>query len=313
MLADIWPKTQRGRSFAIATFLPLLGPALGPILGGLLTASPRLGGWRGIFWALSIFDATLIAIALPFFPETRAGTILACKAKRLRRQNPDYHTEDEINNDISPARILGTSLLRPCKLLLTEPVLQLAALYLAYNYGVLYIVHSTFANLFITHYGQSISTSGLHYIAMAVGCLVGAQVGGYLMDRYPESRIPVMIPGAVLLPAGLFLYGWTAEYRVFWVVPDLGIAIFSCGIILGTQSMQALVMDAYPEHVASATAGSQFPRNLTGFLFPLFAPRMYETLGYGWGTSLLAFLFLVIGIPVPLVLWKYGERLRRTP
>jgi hypothetical protein len=73
--------------------------------------------------------------------------------------------------------------------------------------------------------------------------------------------------------------------------------------------MQAYVMDSYRKYIASASAASEF-LSLTGFAFPLFAPKMYGGLGYGWGNSLLAFLFLAIGVPAPLLLWRYGAKLR---
>jgi hypothetical protein len=66
--------------------------------------------------------------------------------------------------------------------------------------------------------------------------------------------------------------------------------------------MQAYVMDSYRKYIVSASAASQFLRSLTGFAFPLFAPKMYEGLGYGWGNSLLTFLYLAIGVPAPLLL-----------
>ncbi|KAL3297785.1 MFS general substrate transporter [Colletotrichum asianum] len=50
--------------------------------------------------------------------------------------------------------------------------------------------------------------------------------------------------------------------------------------------------------------------NVLGFVFPIFAPQLFKTLGYGWGNSLLAFIFMVLGLPAPLVLWFWGERLR---
>lgn len=119
-----------------------------------------------------------------------------------------------------------------------------------------------------------------------------------------------MIPGALIIPIGLFMYGWTAQARTHWIAPDIGIAIFGCGIIVGTQAMQAYVMDSFRKYVASASAASQLLRSITGFAFPLFAPQMYHSLGYGWGNSRLAFLFIAIGMPAPLILWRYGERLR---
>ncbi|KAI2640331.1 MFS general substrate transporter [Hypomontagnella submonticulosa] len=320
VLADCWKPEQRGLSFAIATFLPLLGPAIGPILGGVMTGSI---GWRWIFWVLSIFDAALMLAAFFLFPETYAGAILHRKAKQLRKQTgQEYYTEYE-REDKSLSRVLIIGLARPCRMLLTQPLIQLMSLYLAYNYGILYIVQSTFATLWIERYGQSVTVSGLHYIALAAGSIFAAQVGARVTDRVwqhlkaraqgetqPEYRIPLMAPGAIIIPVGLFWYGWAAETRAFWLLPDIGIAIFACGIIIGTQAMQAYVMDSFPKHVASATAASQLLRNVAGFAFPLFAPKMYQTFGYGWGNSLLAFIFIAIGFPAPLILWKYGAKLR---
>jgi MFS family permease len=35
--SDVWRPEERGKSFAIAGFLPLLGPAIGPLIGGAIT------------------------------------------------------------------------------------------------------------------------------------------------------------------------------------------------------------------------------------------------------------------------------------
>jgi len=320
VLADCWLPEQRGHSFSISTFIPLLGPALGPIIGGLIGGSV---GWRWIFWVLSIFDGVLMLCAFLIFPETYAGTILHRKAKLLHKQTgEEYYTEYYQTNQALSSRLV-VSLTRPCRLLLRQPIIQLMSFYLAYNFGILYIVLSTFASLWTERYGQSVSRSGLHYIALAVGYTIAAQGGARVTDRVwqylkarkqgetqPEYRVPLMIPGAIIIPIGLFWYGWTAQEHTFWLLPDIGIAIFGCGIIIGTQAMQAYVMDAFRKHVASVSAASQLLRSIAGFAFPLFAPQMYQTLGYGWGNSLLAFLFIAIGVPAPLILWRYGAKLR---
>lgn len=38
-----------------------------------------------------------------------------------------------------------------------------------------------------------------------------------------------MMVTAIFVPIGLLLYGWTADHRVFWLVPDIGIGIFGIG------------------------------------------------------------------------------------
>ena len=47
----------------------------------------------------------------------------------------------------------------------------------------------------------------------------------------PEDRLPLIIPGSFLVPAGLFIYGWTAEYNVFWFVPIFGTSLVGMGLI----------------------------------------------------------------------------------
>ena len=39
---------------------------------------------------------------------------------------------------------------------------------------------------------------------------------------------------------------------------------------------------------------------------------MYNTLGLGWGNSLLAFIAVAL-CPIPVVFWRYGERIRKHP
>ncbi|KAI0837074.1 MFS general substrate transporter [Hypoxylon sp. FL0890] len=320
VLSDCWIPSQRGVSFTISTFIPLLGPAIGPIIGGAVSQSI---GWRWTFWILSIYDGLLVLIAIFLFRETYEVIILNRRAAKLREStgNP-YYTKAQGASETLASRV-GGALTRPIRLLLTQPILQLVGFFLAYNFGILYLVLSTFATLWIERYGQTQTQSGLNYIALVIGYTIAAQVGGRLMDRLwsylkakagnntaPEYRVPLMIPGAILIPLGLFIYGWTAERHTHWIVPDVGIAILGCGIINNTQSLQAYVMDAYREYVASASAASQFLRSITGFAFPIFAPAMYQALGYGWGNSVLALTFVVIGWPAPFLLWRYGATLR---
>jgi hypothetical protein len=112
------------------------------------------------------------------------------------------------------------------------------------------------------------------------------------------------------MPLGLFLYGWTAEFRIHWIVPSIGAAIFAAGIMVGFNAIITYVLDAYPTYCASALAAVSLLRSLAGFLFPLFAPKIYSALGYGWGTSVLGFVAVAFGVPAPALLWYYGASWR---
>lgn len=43
-----------------------------------------------------------------------------------------------------------------------------------------------------------------------------------LVDRAPEYRMPLMQIGAAIVPAGLFIFAFTAREDVAWVASSLG-------------------------------------------------------------------------------------------
>jgi hypothetical protein len=119
-----------------------------------------------------------------------------------------------------------------------------------------------------------------------------------------------MVPGSFMVPIGLFWYGWSAHAKLHWIMPNIGATIFTSGAIICFQCIQAYLVDSYTRYAASAVGAATVLRSLAGFTFPLFAPRMYEVLGYGWGNSLLGFVGILLGWPAPLLLWKFGAQLR---
>ncbi|KAJ6036544.1 efflux pump antibiotic resistance protein [Penicillium herquei] len=323
VLGDVWRPEQRGSSLGVYLLIPLLGAAVGPIIGGFMAERTT---WRWMFWSTSIFQAVMIIVSFTAFQETYEPLILRRRAERIRRETGDarYYTVDErINANKSALRVIGRALSRPVRLLLFHPIVQISSLISAFNYGILYIVLSTFSDLWTDNYHESVEISGLHYIAVALGEIAGSQLCAIMMDRLyhrlkarangehtPELRVPSVFPGTVLGSMGLFLYGWATHYRLHWAVVDTGVFITMLGLQMTGMPLQAYVMEAYPEYTGSAGAAQQFMRSLTAFSFPLFAPKMYVSLGYGWGNSTLAFLGLFVGLPAPWLLWHYGASLR---
>lgn len=296
----------------------------GPIIGGFMAGRTT---WRWMFWSTSIFQAVMIAVSFAAFKETYAPVILAKRAARLRKDTGDsrYYTEHErLVAGRSVLSVLSNALTRPLRLLLFHPIIIIASVNLAFDYGILYIVLTSFAELWTNYYHVSIEMSGLHYIALALGELAGAQIGASMIDGFyrrkkvqhsdgdlaPEYRLPVIFPGALLAPVGLAIYGWMAEYRVHWIAVDVGVAIAMFGSQMAGMAWQAYIMDAYSDHTSSARAATQFSASLTAFLFPLFVPTMYKAMGYGWGNTVMAFASLVFAVPGPIVLWYYGAKLR---
>lgn len=132
-----------------------------------------------------------------------------------------------------------------------------------------------------------------------------------LEEGLPEFRVPPMLIAGILCPIGLFWYGWSAQAKAHWIVPNMGCVVIAIGLIIGFQCSQAYTTDAYEaKYAASAASVGAFLRTMCGFSFPLFAPQMYEVMGLGWGNSLLAFLTLFLALVSPVLLWFYGAKLR---
>ena len=321
VMADCWRPEERGRALSIYSLAPLLGPAIGPIAGGFITENTS---WRWAFYSVSIADALIQIFGLFLLRETYPPQILHVKARKLRKETgrQSLHTEFE-HPERSLANTLQRALVRPVRLLGTQPIVQVLALYMAYIYGLVYLLLSTFPRLWTERYHESIGIGGLNYLSIAIGFFVAVQICGPASDRIyrrlkvrngdvgkPEFRLPLLFPGSILIPCGLFLYGWSAQYHAHWIVPNIGALIFSGGIIIGFQSNQTYIVDAYTTYAASAVGAVTVLRSLAGFGFPLFAPYMYNALDDGWGNSLLGFLAIVIGLPAPVLLWLYGQKLR---
>ena len=177
----------------------------------------------------------LQVLAFFFLRETYAPTILGRKAQVLREKTGDdnLRTEWDVKSE-SSGRRMRLALTRPWRLLGTQPIVQVLALYQAYNYGLLYLFISSFPGLWTGRYGFRPGVAGLNYLAISetplselrsnavlttvvIGCLASTQICGplndklymYLKRRYhyddgtPEFRIPLMGIGALLTPAGL--------------------------------------------------------------------------------------------------------------
>ncbi|KAF2856522.1 MFS general substrate transporter [Plenodomus tracheiphilus IPT5] len=321
LLSDCFHAEQRGRAISIYSLAPLLGPAIGPIAGGYITQNTS---WRWCFYATTIFTAIVQCFGFFFLQETYAPKLLQWKRDRLRKEtgNMKLHTEFD-----SPDRTLVTTikiaLQRPFRLLGTQPIVQVLAVYMAYLYGLMYLMLSTFPLLWHDRYGMSTGTGSLNFMSMGIGFFLGTQITAPINDILyrrlkkknngvgrPEFRVPLMIPSSLLVPIGLFWYGWSAQAKVHWIMPNIGAAIFCAGMIISFQCIQTYLVDSYTRYSASAIAAAGFLRSLAGCGFPLFAPAMYKALDFGWGNSLLGFVALALGIPAPFLLWFYGESLR---
>ena len=125
----------------------------------------------------------------------------------------------------------------------------------------------------------------------------------------PEYRLPPLPFAVLCLALGLLLYGWTAQFRLPWIVPIIGTVFIGLGQLLLFMVLQMYLIDAFTVYAASAVAAITAVRSIAGAFLPLFGLTMYERFGIGWGNSLLALVCLPL-LLVSILLIRYGEALR---
>lgn len=190
--------------------------------------------------AAVVLVATVIGI-----PETYPPVLLERRAKKLRKEtgNQDFRAPSELTGR-SPRQLLWANVVRPTKMLLLSPIVFGLSLYIAVVYGYLYIMFSTMTVVFGEQYGIRSGNVGLTFLGLGLGQVIGLVMFASTSDRQlkkraaknggvmkPEFRLPFLLHTSFFAPAGLLLYGWSAEYKVQWIVPILGTCLISIGML----------------------------------------------------------------------------------
>ncbi|KAI9039006.1 uncharacterized protein KD926_009990 [Aspergillus affinis] len=296
-IADMVVPERRGLINSILGATLVFAPTLAPVAGGFLAESQ---GWRWIFWLVTIVSGLTTMLGFALLRETYNPVLLQRKAARLRQEsgNDQVHTHNR-TDELPFMQKLGRALRRPVVLHLASPILIIASLYLAFIYGVTYLLITSMPLVFRDVYGWGEGALGLSSLSLGVGCFIGISLTGRYSDQIyqrqkersgdanqAESRLFFLLPAAVSLPTGLLMYGWTVHFQTHWIAPLIGTATFGAGMALGTAAMSSYLIDAFSTYAASALAGG---------LLPLSGPGMYERLGYGWGNTLLGLLSVLFG------------------
>lgn len=213
---------------------------LGPVIGGFVAAGK---GWRWTFWLLAILGVFFGCTSVLVLRETHPKVLLERKAAYLRAITGNSNWRSKLDNTLSPRQVLLQVLVRPIMLLVRSPILFVISLYVALVFGVMYLLFTTFTTVFEGQYGFSTSISGLTYLGLGVALVISMVLFNLLNGRVqaarmkadgvhqlrPEYRLLLMIWFSPFVAGGLFLYGWTAYYKVHWFVPILGTSLMGFG------------------------------------------------------------------------------------
>ncbi|RDW79179.1 MFS transporter [Aspergillus mulundensis] len=320
-MADFWDPVDRAIAIALFSAATFVGPVLGPIVGGFLTDSYL--GWRWTAWITLIASGSFGTIAWFVVPETYHPVLLKRRAAKLRKEtgNQDLYAFLD-HHKPSFGDIVRKYLFRPVQMLILEPILILITLYLALVYGILYLFFEAYPVSFQEERGwTNEGIAGLPFIGIMIGVFCGvALIIWQTKTRFahklakhgrviPEERLVPMMVASVLLPGGLFWFGWTSSPNVHWLAQVAAGVPIGAGILVIFMQGLNYIIDVYMMFANSAIAANTLIRSSLGGAFPLFATQMYHKLGVPWASSLLGFITLAM-IPIPIIFFIYGKKIR---
>ncbi|KAJ5905700.1 uncharacterized protein N7473_002616 [Penicillium subrubescens] len=340
VISDIYHAHDRNTPMALFSGSALFGTGLAPMLAGAIVTHTT---WRWIYYSHAIVSAVFVIIIFVFFKETRGSVLLSRKAQKV---NSYYEKLEEaghygvimssedasdekcvrrirwkVKSDeqrASLAKMIQISLYRPFHMLVTEPVVFFFSLWVSFSWATLYLQFSSVPLVFRTNHGFNVEQTGAVFTAMCVGVIlitiisisqekIAARFGW--SNSSAEGRLYFVCVESILLPIGLFWFGWTSFPSVPWIVPAMAVGCATMGIFSIYLATFNYLADTYHRYASSAIAAQSCCRNLLGGVFPLVTTAMFTNLGYPGASSLLGGLGTLLTL-VPWVLAFYGPKIR---
>ncbi|KAJ5706747.1 hypothetical protein N7488_006548 [Penicillium malachiteum] len=243
ILADLFESVERGIAVSVFAGATFIGPVAGPIVGGFITMSHL--GWRWTEYITAIMAFFFSSIGYFIIPETFEATLLTQRAQHRRAETGNWsiHAQAE-EKVVNPKDIATRYILRPFVMLAQEPILIVITLYMGFIYGFLYLCFEAYPIAFQEIRGWNDGVGALPFVGVACGVFIGCGIIiSFSLTRYrniirrtgsvnPEERLIPMMIGGILLPAGIFWFGWTSSPHITWVPEAFAGVLLGAGVLL---------------------------------------------------------------------------------
>lgn len=245
---------------------------IGPIIGGFAV---RYGNWAWAMWLTLIVSAVIYMLSY-FMSETHKTWIVRTRQKYLRMTElstsspptPGLQaTISEIRRSTSRKlrRVrapsirkvnrlavikngLHVTIVRAVKMLLFEPIVTIASVYIGFVFGCLFQTLVSVPLVFTKVYKVDLIGSGFTELGILGGMLASVLVlmtleltihqraqkrvmSGLGGNVAPEEKLQLVLFGSIMFPIGLFWWAWSAREQIHWFLPILsGVALGFAGL-----------------------------------------------------------------------------------
>ncbi|KAJ2400818.1 hypothetical protein GGI23_001797 [Coemansia sp. RSA 2559] len=320
-ISDIYPREQRGTALGIYYLGPLLGPCLGPLIGGYIGQDV---GWRWVFWVLAILGGIMTLLATFVLPETHRRIV--SKKYEIQQVNIAPLLRLKENNPL-----LDLTTVR-------YPAVALALFHFAMLFGTYYVNSTGQPLAYENIYNLSQGTSGLCFLVMGVGCIIGSLSGGRITDILlirkkrtlienakqnqeegatavevvvpAEARLEAVWVGTALFLAGIIIGGWLIDKHLALAGVLVVQFCIGAGMAFTFQSLGSYLIDVFPTKSARITGVQNFWRNILGAVLVQVFPTMLDKIGWGWSYTVMFLLTMISFSGIMFVVFR-GTVLRK--
>ncbi|KLO12695.1 hypothetical protein SCHPADRAFT_402325 [Schizopora paradoxa] len=217
---------------------------------------------------------------------------------------------------------------RPFAMIVREPLIQGASLWISLVYSIIYFFFEVFPVVFVDQNHIPFQLGGLPFIGITLGmvvCVLTMDASVSISKRVtipfvdppvvgtpttePEAGLKTVIPAMALMPISMFWFAWTSLGNVHWISPTLAGVPFGYSLLAVWYSFNAYSSQTYQIYASSALAATTLLRAVLASILPVVAHPLLNNLGTAWGVSIFGFLSLGL-FPVPLLFVRYGHFLR---
>lgn len=316
IVGDMFISEQRGAAMSCIMLCPLLGGAFGPAIAGAIADAV---GWRPVLWICATLAGICEICLLTLFRETYKVPILNRRAAKLRKDtgNENIKSTFEVANPNSAAHI-WECIMRPMVIFASSGILQAMSVFGSVSFTFFYVVSTTLPDICKGLYGLNPTQTGFVFISSSVGSLISVAICNRLLDSIyirlrdtykgvgqPEYRLPLVIVGAFTIPFCAAFYGWVPQLQLPLIACLSAVALMGVTGMLGFLPVMSYIVDAFGLYSASAMTAIIVVRCLMGTFLPLVTQPLVNSLGWGWGFTVLG-AFTICLAPIPALIMRYG-------